>query len=111
MSASELKKFVLKIDTDGNGYISADEFKKLFKEAQNKIGKLTEENIEEAITAMDKDNDGVFSIKEVIDWMVAADFLPATVGLGGRHMDPRGRLDPLGRPYIPGPGPGGCVLM
>ena len=86
MSASEFKDFIGKVDSDGNGFISPQEFKRLFKEEWKKIGtQLTDEQVEEAINAMDKDKDGAFSIKEVIDWMVSAGYLPKTNGLGGDH--------------------------
>ena len=84
MSKSEFKSFVGKVDSDGNGFISPEEFKRLFKEEWKKIGtQLTDKQVEEAIKAMDKDKDGAFSIREVIDWMVSAGYLPKTNGLGG----------------------------
>ena len=83
MSASEVKEFVSKIDADGNGFISPEEFERQFKGSQNKFGiNLTDEKIQEAMTAMDKDGDGMFSIKEVFDWMVDAGYMTKTEGLG-----------------------------
>ena len=43
---------------------------------------MTDEQVEKAIAAMDTDSDGMFSIKEVIDWMVSAGYLPKMQGLG-----------------------------
>ena len=84
MDSCEFKGFVCKVDSDGNGFISAAEFKKQFTEVENKLGiKLTDEQVQEAIKAMDKDKDGMFSIKEVIDWMVSSGYLPESHGLGG----------------------------
>ncbi len=83
MNAKEFKGFVYKLDADGNGYISPEEFRKHFKESQNKLGvKLTDAQIEEAISGIDKDGDGMFSFKEVIDWMVSAGHLNKAEGLG-----------------------------
>ena len=87
MNSSEFKEFVSKLDSDGNGLISPQEFKTQLKEAENKHGiKLTDEQIQEAINAMEKDKDGMFSIKEVIDWMVASGYLPESHGLGGDYL-------------------------
>ena len=83
MNAKEFKGFVYKLDADGNGYISPEEFRKGVKESKNKLGlKLTDEQIEAAISGIDKDGDGMFSIKEVIDWMVRAGHLNKAEGLG-----------------------------
>ena len=85
MDASEFKEFICSVDADGNGIISPEEFEKQFKDAENKLGiKLTDEQVKEAITAMDKDKDGMFSIKELLDWMVASGYLPESHGLGRR---------------------------
>ena len=100
MSTSELKTIFGKVDADGNGLISRQEFKTLFKKEWEKIGtKLTDEQVEEAIKAMDKNKDGVFSIKEVIDWMVVAGYLPKTEGLGWMgniHANGRAHTDANG---------------
>ena len=83
MNAKEFKGFVYKLDADGDGYISPEEFRKGVKESKNKLGlKLTDEQIEAAISGIDKDGDGMFSIKEVIDWMVSAGYLNKAEGLG-----------------------------
>ena len=83
MDTSEFKGFLCNVDSDGNGFISPEEFKNQFKDAENKLGiKLTDEQIQEAIKAMDKDKDGLFSIKEVLDWLVSSGYLPESHGLG-----------------------------
>ena len=83
MNAKEFKGFVYKLDADGNGYISPEEFKKRFVESEIKLGvKLTNEQIQDAISRMDKDGDGLLSIKEVIDGMVSLGYLNKAEGLG-----------------------------
>jgi Ca2+-binding EF-hand superfamily protein len=83
MDACEFKEFICNVDSDGNGFISPEEFEKQFKGAENKLGKkLTDEQVQEAIKAMDKDKDGLFSIKELLGWMVTAGYLPESHGLG-----------------------------
>ena len=84
MNTSEFKEFVCNVDSNGDGFISPEEFEKQFKGAENKLGiKLTDDQVKEAIKAVDKDKDGLINIKELLDWMVASGFLPETHGLGG----------------------------
>ena len=83
MNTSEFNEFVCNVDSDGNGLISTEEFEKQFKGAENKLGiKLTDEQVQEAIKAMEKTKDGMFSVKEILDWMVASGYLPESHGLG-----------------------------
>ena len=73
-----------KVDSDGDGFISPQQFKKQCKEKGELLGiQLTDEQVQEAINAMDKDKDGNFSIKKVFHWMEASGFFPETQGLGG----------------------------
>ena len=83
MTTAVFKEFVGKIDADGNGYISPEEFTKHFKDSKNGVGmKMTDEQIQEAISSMDKDSNGMFKIKKVVDWMVKAGYLTNIEGLG-----------------------------
>ena len=83
INAKEFKGFVYRLDADGNGYISPEEFKKRFNESAIKLGvKLTNEQIQEAISRMDKDGDGLLSIKEVIEGMVSVGYLNKADGFG-----------------------------
>ena len=83
MDPSEFKEFICQVDADGNGVITSQEFKNQFKKAENKLGiSLSEEQVQEAINAMDKDKDGMFSIKALLGWMVSAGYLPESHGLG-----------------------------
>ena len=83
MTTVVFKEFVGKIDADGNGYISPEEFTKHFKDSKNGVGmKMTDEQIQEAISSMDKDSNGMFKIKKVVDWMVKAGYLTNIEGLG-----------------------------
>ena len=83
MNTSEFNEFVCNVDSDGNGLISPAEFEKQFKGAENKLGiKLTDEQVQEAIKAMEKTKDGMFSVKEILDWMVVSGYLPESHGLG-----------------------------
>ena len=76
-------KAVGKIDADGNGYISPEEFTKHFKDSKNGVGmKMTDEQIQEAISSIDKDSNGMFKIKKVVDWMAKAGDLTNIEGLG-----------------------------
>merc|ERR1712018_854157 len=78
------KAFIIKIDANGNSFIEPKEFKNLVEIANEKFEKkLTDEQIQEATDAMDKDGDGRFSVKEVSDWLVTAGYLNKTDGLGG----------------------------
>merc|ERR1712020_7143 len=78
------KAFIIKIDANGNSFIEPKEFKNLMEIANEKFEKkLTDEQIQEATDAMDKDGDGRFSVKEVSDWLVTAGYLNKTDGLGG----------------------------
>ena len=83
MSTVEFKKAVYKLDADGNGVITSEEFRNQFKLVQHKLNlKLTDDQIEEAIIAIDKDGDGMFNVKAVIDWMVSKGYLNKAEGLG-----------------------------
>ena len=87
MSTSAFNKALGGVDTDGNRFVSPEEFKKCIKEEGKNLGiKLTDEQIQEAISAMDKDKDGKFSFKGVIDWMVASRYICETCGLGNPHV-------------------------
>ena len=84
MSCSAFKEFFGKIDSDCNGFISLQAFEKHFKEAENVSGKnLTDAQVQEALKAMEKDQDGKICIREVISWMIAAGYIPESCGLGG----------------------------
>ena len=83
MDLSEFKTFNCKIDADGNGFVSPDEFKKWCKcfPAKSNL-RLTDEQIQESIRKMDKDCDGMFSFKEVVEYQVDAGYWPESEGLG-----------------------------
>ena len=83
MSGEHFKELVGKIDANGDGFISPEEFENGIKANQPRLGFfLDDEQIQEAISGMDKDGDGMFSIKQVIDWMVSAGYLNKAEGLG-----------------------------
>merc|ERR1712173_553600 len=77
MSEQEVKAIVQKANADGNGFISPEEFKCLVKQIDVVFKrKLTDEQVEKALNSIDKDGDGKFSIKEVVDWMLASGYFP-----------------------------------
>ena len=77
MSEQEVKAIVQKVDADGNGFISPEEFKCLVNQIDVVFKrKLTDEQVEKALNSIDKDGDGKFSIKEVVDWMLASGYFP-----------------------------------
>ena len=77
MSEQEIKEIVQKVDADGNGFISPEEFKCLVKQIDVVFKrKLTDEQVQKALNSIDTDGDGKFSIKEVVDWMLASGYFP-----------------------------------
>ena len=77
MSEQEVKAIVQKVDADGNGFISPEEFNCLVKGIDVVFKrKLTDEQVEKALNFIDNDGDGKFSSKEVVDWMLASGYFP-----------------------------------
>ena len=71
MSGEHFKEFVGKIDTNGDGFISPEEFENGIKAEQHRLGiYLNDEQIQQAISSM-----------EVIEWLVNAGHVQESVGL------------------------------
>ena len=82
MSGEHFKELVGKIDTNGDGFISPEEFENGIKANQTRLGFcLDDEQIQQAISSMDTDGDGKISLKEVIEWLVNAGHLQESVCL------------------------------
>ena len=70
----QIMDLFMQLDRDGNGYITTEEFKQMFKQMGEKFG---EDEIEDLIREADQDGDGQINYKEFIHMMLDTDEDPS----------------------------------